>query len=95
MNFGKLREEYGRSDWAKENILIAVAGAETDGTSGIRDANDATLRQEIEKFAHVIFASSPAQRDWQMFRPSDNQVSPNSTLATPEGKVPMVPRHRV
>jgi hypothetical protein len=70
VNFGKLREEYGRSDWAKENILIAVTGAETDGTSGIRDANDATLRQEIEKFAHVIFASSPAQRDFWLGRKS-------------------------
>lgn len=70
VNFGKLREEYGRSDWAKENILIAVAGAETDGTSGIRDANDTTLRQEIEKFAHVIFASSPAQRDFWLGRKS-------------------------
>lgn len=70
VNFGKLREEYGRSDWAKENILIAVAGAETDGTSGIREANDATLRQEIEKFAHVIFASSPAQRDFWLGRKS-------------------------
>lgn len=68
VNFGKLREEYGKSDWAKENILIAVAGAETDGTSGIRDANDATLRQEIEKFAHVIFASSPAQHDFWLGR---------------------------
>lgn len=68
VNFGKLREEYGRSDWARENILIAVAGTETDGTSGIRDANDATLRQEIEKFAHVIFPSSPAQRDFWLGR---------------------------
>ena len=66
VNFGKLREEFGRSDWAQENMLIAVAGTETDGTSGIRDASDATLRQEIEKFADIVFASSPAQRDfWQ------------------------------
>ncbi len=70
VNFGKLREEFGKSDWAKVNILIAVAGAEADGTSGIRDANDATLRQEIEKFAHVIFASSPAQRDFWLGRKS-------------------------
>ncbi|WP_342712750.1 ATP-binding protein [Bradyrhizobium sp. B124] len=67
-------ENYARSSaraiGQKENILIAVAGAETDGTSGIRDANDATLRQEIEKFAHVIFASSPAQRDFWLGRKS-------------------------
>ncbi|NQE61486.1 TrlF family AAA-like ATPase [Caulobacter sp. RHG1] len=68
VNFGKLREEFARSDWAKANILVAVAGAETDGTSGIREAADATLRQEIEKFAHVIFASSPGQRDFWLGR---------------------------
>lgn len=68
VNFSQLREEFNRSDWAQKNILVAVAGAETDGTSGIREANDATLRQEIEKFAHVIFASSPGQRDFWLGR---------------------------
>ena len=68
VNFGQLREEFYRSDWAQANMLVAVAGAETDGTSGIREASDATLRQEIEKFAHIIFASSPAQRDFWLGR---------------------------
>ncbi len=49
--------------WAAENIVIAVAGG-ADGTSGLRDAADATLREEIEKAAHAIFASSPNQRDF-------------------------------
>lgn len=35
-----------------------------DGSSGVRDAADAILREEIDKFAHVIFASSPKQRDY-------------------------------
>lgn len=70
INFSQLREEYHRSDWAQKNILVAVAGAETDGTSGIREASDATLRQEIEKFAHIIFSSSPAQRDFWLGRKS-------------------------
>ena len=48
----------------KTKSLIAVAGSETDGTSGVREAADKTLRQEIEKFAHVIFASSEAQREF-------------------------------
>lgn len=59
-----LRHAYRESDWAKENILIAVAGTEPDGTSGVRDGAYETLRAEIEKFAHVIFASSPAQREF-------------------------------
>jgi energy-coupling factor transporter ATP-binding protein EcfA2 len=64
VSFEQLKQIYKESSWAQQNILIAVAGSETDGTSGIRDAADATLRQEVEKFAHVIFASSIAQREF-------------------------------
>lgn len=64
VSFEELKKIYVGSAWAQENILVAVAGGETDGTSGVRYGADATLRQEIEKFAHVIFASSPSQRDF-------------------------------
>ncbi len=64
VNFDQLRRVFHESDWAKKNILVAVAGGEDDGTSGMRQAADATMRQEIEKFAHIIFASSPAQREF-------------------------------
>lgn len=47
---------------------MAVAGSATDGSSGVREGADATLRQEIEKFAHVIFASSPSQREFWLGR---------------------------
>ncbi len=73
VSFDQLREGYAGSAWARKNILIAVAGSETDGTSGVRNAADATLRQEIEKFAHVIFASSPAQRDFWLGRRNATQ----------------------
>ncbi len=64
VDFDQLRKVYEASDWAQANVLIAVAGAEGDGTSGVRQAADATIRQEIEKFAHIIFASSVAQREF-------------------------------
>jgi hypothetical protein len=64
VNFEQLRKVIGESDWAKKNILIAVAGNEGDGTSGVRQASDATVRQEIEGFSHIIFASSQAQREF-------------------------------
>lgn len=73
VNFAQLREEFGRSSWAKKNILVAVAGG-ADGTSGIRDGSDATLRQEIESFADIIFASSPAQRDFWLGRKTGASV---------------------
>lgn len=70
VNFAQLRELFSESDWAKKNILIAVAGGADDGTSGMRQAADATLRQEIERFSHIIFASSQAQREFWLGRRS-------------------------
>lgn len=64
VNFHRLRQVYNENSWAKTNILIAVAGGMGDGTSGLRQASDTTIRQEIEKFAHIIFSSSPAQREF-------------------------------
>ncbi len=58
-----LLEAYRGIEWARENILIAVAGS-ADGTSGLKEAADATLREEIEKAAHAIFASSSKQREF-------------------------------
>jgi hypothetical protein len=71
VEFAQLKNVYRKSDWAKANVLIAVAGGKDDGTSGLRQASDATLRAEIEKFAHIIFASSVAQREfWTGKRPA-------------------------
>lgn len=64
VGFDQLRDEFDKSKWAQENILVAVAGSKDDGTSGVKEAADATLRQEIEKFADIIFASSVAQREF-------------------------------
>ena len=63
VSLGNLLETYRSIEWAQENIVIAVAGT-SDGSSGVREAADTTLRQEIDKAAHVIFASSLKQRDY-------------------------------
>ena len=68
VNFDQLRKVIHESEWAKKNILVAVAGGTGDGTSGVRQASDATVRQEIEKFAHIIFSSSPTQREFWLGR---------------------------
>ncbi|ELX09848.1 hypothetical protein Jab_2c19310 [Janthinobacterium sp. HH01] len=64
VNFDALRKVFHESDWARANVLIAVAGGSGDGTAGVRQASDATIRQEIEKFAHIIFSSSAPQREF-------------------------------
>nr|WP_306266885.1 AAA family ATPase [Pararhizobium sp. IMCC3301] len=70
VNFEQLVEVYRAVDWAKQNILIAVAGSGNDGTSGMRGEAEGAQRQEVEKFAHIIFSSSPSQRDYWLGRKS-------------------------
>src|SRR3974390_1337722 len=48
VNFQKLREVFSESGWATKNMLVGVAGGATDGTSGVREAADQTIRREIE-----------------------------------------------
>ena len=63
ISLDNLLETYRSMDWAHDNIIIAVAG-NADGTSGVREASDTTLREEINKAAHAIFASSLKQREF-------------------------------
>lgn len=66
VNLSSLRQSFATSNWAQENILVAVAAGSNDGTSGVRDGGGSleATRQEIERFAHVIFAGSPKQREF-------------------------------
>lgn len=84
VNFSELREVYNESDWAKRNILFAVAGGASDGTSGVRESADTVTRREIESFAHIIFASSQAQRDFWLGKKS----SPDEIRSTYGGLKP-------
>jgi hypothetical protein len=61
-----LKDSFNKSAWAQDNILVAVAAGSNDGTSGVRDAGGSleATRQEIERFAHVIFAGAPKQREF-------------------------------
>ena len=74
VDFGELRAVIRESGWARDNILVAVAGGSGDGTSGLRESADATLRQEIERFAHIIFSSHRAQREFWLGERSVNAI---------------------
>lgn len=63
VSFDQLKEIFSSFGWARDNILVAVA-AGADGTSGLRDGADATLRREVEKFARAIFSATPGDRDF-------------------------------
>lgn len=59
----QLTEAWSKNDWVKKNALIAVAGGEKDGTSGMRDttASFAAQRKHVEGIAHIVFSANPQQ----------------------------------
>lgn len=66
VNFEQLHELYDATEWAQNNVLIAVAGSSNDGTAGLQDetASFAATRKEIEAFAHIIFTATPKNIDF-------------------------------
>ena len=62
VSFDQLREEWEKSEWVRQNCIVAVAGG-ADGTSGLQDSNNAfaSLRKTIESFSSIIFSSNPKQ----------------------------------
>lgn len=65
VNPEQLRNEWRRSQWVRDNVLIAVAASSGDGTAGLQgDASLDTLRKEIERFARIIFSAQPKQREF-------------------------------
>ena len=66
VNFDQLREAWKKNEWVRRHALVAVAGGEKDGTSGLRDNSDSfnAQRKEIEGFAHIVFSANPKQVDF-------------------------------
>jgi hypothetical protein len=62
-SFEQLLELYNQDKWFRDHCLVAVAGGNNDGTAGLaKDDSFFVQRQAIERFAHIIFASTPNQR---------------------------------
>jgi len=85
VSFEQIRSEYKQNGWAQKNILIAVAGGQTDGTSALQKGADQTLREEIERFAHIIFSSNANQREYWLGRRTH---TPEQIRATYDGLKP-------
>jgi energy-coupling factor transporter ATP-binding protein EcfA2 len=58
-----LKQAFDASEWARRNILVAVAAGSKDGTSGLQeDASLTTVRREIETMADIVFSARPKDR---------------------------------
>jgi len=63
-SFDSFRGWYENSKWLKENSLVVLANGE-DGASGLsKDSGFAAVREELYRFANLVFSGKPADRKY-------------------------------
>lgn len=59
----KLKALFRGHEWMVRNCVVVVSSSSNDGTAGLKnDASFSAMRKEVERFAHVVFASAPSTR---------------------------------
>jgi len=71
----QLRSLFDRDDWLRHNVLVAVA-AGNDGLAGLsRDAAFRAHREELGRFADLVFSGNPSDRDYWLGHHSDFEAN--------------------
>jgi energy-coupling factor transporter ATP-binding protein EcfA2 len=71
VELGELRRLYESDSWIRSNVLIAVA-AGNDGLAGLAaDASFHSQREELGRFAQVVFSGNPADRSYWLGKHAD------------------------
>lgn len=74
----QLRSLFERDDWLRRNVLVAVA-AGNDGLAGLaQDAAFRAQREELGRFADVVFSGSPADREYWLGHHPDFEANAQS-----------------
>jgi len=61
----QLLEVFEKSAWARQNILIAVAGSSKDGSAQLQDDSGlSALRKKIERASAIVFSSREGDRNF-------------------------------
>jgi hypothetical protein len=75
VDLGQLRNLYENDPWLQSNVLVAVA-AGNDGLGGLsQDASFHAHREELGRFAHIVFSANPADRSYWLGDHSDFEVN--------------------
>jgi energy-coupling factor transporter ATP-binding protein EcfA2 len=65
VNMNELRQLFKDEVWMRKNCLVAVASSSGDGVAGLQsDGAFQAIRQEIQRFANIIFSSKDSDREF-------------------------------
>ena len=67
-----LREAFKNSQWARQNILIALPASKNDGAAQLQEDGLKALREELQRWATIIFSGNPKDRAYWCGAASDS-----------------------
>ncbi len=72
-----------KEKWLSDNSLIAVSGGD-DGPSGLKDDGWAAVREELWRWADIIFSGNPNNRDFWLATKNAGTVEKAKKLGAPK-----------
>lgn len=59
-----LNTAFKNSQWARDNIMVAIQAGRNDGTAQLQENNLKALREELQRSSHIIFSGRPGDREY-------------------------------
>ncbi|MBA7486227.1 hypothetical protein ES707_21783 [subsurface metagenome] len=69
----KLKNIFNKNKKLRDNVIIAVSNRSEDGVSGIQHSSLTATREEIYRFADIIFSSNPEDRAYFLGQGTDDE----------------------
>lgn len=80
-----LRDAFKNSEWARNNIMVAVAAGKNDGTAQLQDDGGLkALREELQRSCHIVFSGRPGDRTYWCGKGTDSVEFLNETYGGPK-----------
>jgi len=69
----KLKNIFNKNKKLRDNVIIAVSNRSEDGVSGIQHSSLTATREQIYRFADIIFSSNPKDRAYFLGQGTDDE----------------------
>ncbi len=72
VNPRNLSDVFKDSKWARDNIMVAIAAGQNDGTGQLQEGGLMAQREELQRISHIIFSGRPKDRAYWFGKGSDS-----------------------
>lgn len=68
-----LSDAFKKHEWARKNIMIAIAAGQNDGTGQLQENGLKALREELQRMSQIIFSGRSGDRDYWCGKGADTE----------------------